>query len=70
MDQWISGWRRFFRRGWARACLSDDGTIPPERERLKRFVRIRPTSLKQSFKNKIKMESREHYLLSESEVSL
>ena len=60
----------FFRRGWTRACLNDDGKIPPERERLTRFVRIGPSSLKQSFKNKIGMQSREHCLLSEAEVSL
>ena len=59
-----------FRRGRTRACLNDDGEIPPERERLKiRFVRIGPSSLKQSFKKKIGMESREHCLLSEAEVS-
>ena len=44
----------------AGACLNDDGKIPIERERLTRFVMIEPTSLKQSFKNKIGMESREH----------
>ena len=47
-----------------------DRKIPPERERLTGFVGIGPTSLKQSFKNKIGMESREHCLLSETEVSL
>ena len=60
----------FLRRGWTRACLNDDGKIPTERERLTRFVRIGPSSLKQSFKNKIGMESREHCLLSEGEASL
>ena len=29
MDQWIE---MVFRRGWTRACLNDDGRIPPERE--------------------------------------
>ena len=67
VDKWI---KMVFRRGWKRACLNDNGKIAPERERLTRFVRIGPTSLKQSFKNKIKMESREHCLLSEAEVSL
>ena len=60
VDKWIE---MVFRRGWTRACLNDDEKIPPERERLTRFVRIRPTSLKQSFKNNIGMESREHCLL-------
>ena len=67
VDKWIE---MVFRRGWAKACSHDDGKIPPERERLTRFVRIGPTSLKQSFKNNIGMESREHCLLSETEMSL
>ena len=67
VNKWIE---MVFRRGWTRACLNDDRKIPPERERLTRFVGIGPTSLKQSFKNKIGMESREHCLLSEAEVSL
>ena len=48
----------FLRRGWTRACLNDDGKIPSERERLTRFVMIGPSSLKQSFKRKVGMESR------------
>ena len=67
IDQWI---RDGLRRGWIRACLNDDGKIPIGRERLTRFVMIGPTSLKQSFKNKIVMESRKHCSLSEAEVSL
>ena len=54
----------FLRRGWTRACLNDDGKIPSERERLTRFVMIGPSSLKQSFKRKVGMESRGHCLLS------
>ena len=65
VDKWIE---MVFRRGWARACLSDDGKIPPKRERLTRFARIEPISLKHSFKNEIKMKSREHCLLSKAEV--
>ena len=45
------------------ACLNDDGKISSERERLTRFVMIGPSSLKQSFKRKVGMESREHCLL-------
>ena len=48
----------FLRRGWTRACLNDDGQIPSERERLTRFVMIGPSSLKQSFRRKVGMESR------------
>ena len=59
----------FLRRGWTRACLNDNGKIPPERERLKRFVMIGPSSLK-SFKRKVGMESRGHCSLSEAEMSL
>ena len=47
----------FLRRGWTRACLNDDGKIPSERERLTRFVMIGPSSLKQSFRRKVGMES-------------
>ena len=50
----------FLRRGWTRACLNDDGKIPSERERLTRFVMIGPSSLKQSFRRKVGMESRGH----------
>ena len=60
----------FLRRGWTRACLNDDGKIPSERERLTRFVMIGPSSLKQSFRRKVGMESRGHCLLSEEEMSL
>ena len=60
----------FLRRGWTRACLNDDGKIPSERERLTRFVMIGPSSLKQSFRRKVGMESRGHCLLSEAEMSL
>ena len=49
----------FFRKGWTRACLNDDGQIPSERERLTRLVMIGPSSLKQSFKRKAGMESRD-----------
>ena len=67
VDKWIE---MVFKRGWIRACFNDDGKIPPERERLTRFVRIGLSSLKQSFKNKIRMKSREHCLFSEAGVSL
>ena len=40
MDQWIEV--VFLKGGWTRACLDDDKKIPPERERLTKFVRIRP----------------------------
>ena len=64
----------FLRRGWTRACLNVDGKIPSERERererLTRFVMIGPSSLKQSFRRKVGMESRGHCLLSEAEMSL
>ena len=60
----------FLRRGWTRACLNDDGKIPSERERLTRFVMIGPSSLKQSFRRKVGMESRGHCLFSEEEMSL
>ena len=60
----------FLSRGWTKACLNDDGKIPSERERLTRFVMIGTSSLKQSFKRKIGMESRGHCLLSEAEMSL
>ena len=50
----------FLRRGCTRACLNGDGKIPSERERLTRFVRIGPSSLKQSFERKVGMETREH----------
>ena len=60
----------FLRRGCTRACLNDDGKIPSERERLTRLVMIGPSSLKQSFKRKVGMESRGHCLLSEAEMSL
>ena len=61
----------FLRRGWTRrACLNDDGKIPSERERLTRFVMIGPSSLKQSFRRKVGIESRGHCLLSEAEMSL
>ena len=60
----------FLRRGWTRACLNDDGKFPSERERLTRFVMIGPSSLKQSFKRKVGMESRGHCLLSGAEMSL
>ena len=60
----------FLKRGWTRACLNDDGKIPSERERFTRFVMIRPSSLKQSFKREVGMESRGHCLLSEAEMSL
>ena len=60
----------FLRRGWTSACLNDDGKIPSERERLTRFVMIGPSSLKQSFRRKVGMESRGHCLLSEAEMSL
>ena len=53
----------FLRRGWTRACLNDDGKIPSERERLTRFVMIGPSSLKQSFRRKVGMESMGHCLL-------
>ena len=48
----------FLRRDWIRDCLNDDGKIPSERERLIRSVMIGPSSLKQSFKRKVGMESR------------
>ena len=50
----------FLRRGLTRACLNDNGKIPSERERerLTRFVMIGPSSLKQSFKRKVGMESK------------
>ena len=38
--------------------MNDDGKISPEKERLTRFVKIGPSSLKQRFKNKIRMISR------------
>ena len=60
----------FLRRGWTRACLNVDGKIPSERDRLTRFVMIGPSSLKQSFRRKVGMESRGHCLLSEAEMSL
>ena len=63
-DAWV------LRRGWTRACLNVDGKIPSEKERLTRFVMIGPSSLKQSFKRKVEMESREHYLHSEAKMSL
>ena len=53
-----------------RACLNDDGNIPSERERLTRFVMIGPSSLKQSFRRKVGMESSGHCLFSEEEMSL
>ena len=37
VDKWAE---MVFKRFWTRACLNDDGKIPPERERLTRFVRI------------------------------
>ena len=60
----------FLRRGWTSACLNDDGNIPSERERLTRSVMIGPSSLKQSFRRKVEMESRGHCSLSEAEMSL
>ena len=60
----------FFRRGWTSACLNDDGKIPSERERLTSFVMIGPSSLKQSFRRKVGMESSGHCLFSEEEMSL
>ena len=60
----------FFRKGWTRASLNDHGKIPSERERLTRLVMIGPSSLKQSFKREVGMESRGHCLLSEAEMSL
>ena len=57
----------FLRR---RACLNDDGRIHSERERLTRLVMIGPSSLKQSFKRKVWMESRGHCLLSKAGMSL
>ena len=45
------------RRGRTRACLNDNEKIHPGR--LTSFVRIGPSSLKQSFKNKIGIESRD-----------
>ena len=56
----ISGRDGFLRRGWTRACLNDDGKIPSERERLTRFVMIGPSSLKQSFRRSVGMESSRH----------
>ena len=56
-----------FRRGWTGACSNDDGKILSERERLTRFVMIGPSSLKQSFKKKVGMESRGHCFKSRNE---
>ena len=59
----------FLRRGWTRACWNDDGKIHSEL-RFTRFVMIGPTSLKQSFKREVGMESRGHCLFSEEKMSL
>ena len=59
----------FVRRGWARAGLNDDEKNS-FRNKLTRFVKIGPSSLKQSFKRKVGMESRRHCLFSEAKMSL
>ena len=61
----------FLKRGRLdRACLNDDDKIPSEREIDKICDDIGPSSLKQSFKKKVGMESRNHCLLSTAGMSL